>query len=80
MNVRDRVRSFIVEELNWDGSADELTDDLPLLEKGVLDSMGVFQLVSFLEEEYGVEIPDEELVPENFGTIEGIARMVASRP
>jgi acyl carrier protein len=39
----------------------------------------VYELVSFLEEEYGVEIPEQEVVPENFGTLNGIARLVASR-
>ena len=41
--------------------------------------MGIFQVVSFLEAEYGIEIDDEDLVPDNFGTIEGIARLVESK-
>ena len=72
----DRLRTFIVEELSWEGSASELTDDFPLLERGALDSLGIFQLVSFIEGEFGVEIRDEELVRENFGTLADIARLV----
>ena len=76
--VQDRVRRFIKDELNWDGGG-ELTDDFPLIERQVLDSLGIFQLVSFLEEEFGIEVLDEELIPENFGTIEGIARLVSAK-
>ena len=79
MTVQDRVRRFIIDELNWDRPPADLTDEFPLLQSGAVDSMGVFNLVSFLEEEYGVQISDEDLVPENFGTIEGIARLLDSK-
>lgn len=72
----DKLRTFIVEELNYEGSPQELTDDFPLLESGVLDSLGIFQIVSFIESEFGVEIQDEELVGENFGSLKRIARLV----
>jgi acyl carrier protein len=77
--VLERVRGFVVQELQFEGSPTELTEDYPLLEKGVLDSVGILQLVSFLENEYGVEIADEELVPEHFGTLGGVARLVESK-
>lgn len=77
--IEDRVRRFIVEELNWDGVPGELTSDYPLLDRQVLDSLGIFQLVSFLEDEFGVEIDDEELVPEHFGTLGSIAGLVNAK-
>ena len=78
-DVRDRVRSFIINELQYEGDPADLTDDYPLLEKGVIDSAGIFQVVSFVETEFGVEIENEELVPEHFGTLGGIGRLVASK-
>ena len=45
----------------------------------MLDSMGIFDLVTHLEQRYGVVIFDEELVPENFGTVAAIARLVESK-
>jgi acyl carrier protein len=77
--VQDRLRSFIVEELQFEGDPGDLTDDYPLLEKGVIDSAGIFQVVSFVETEFGVEIANEELVPEHFGTLGGISRLVESK-
>ena len=74
--TEDEIRRFIVEELSTNGGDDQITDDYPLLERNVLDSLSLFQLVSFLEEDFGVEVQDEELVPANFGTIRDIARLV----
>ena len=79
MSTQDRVRTFIIDELRFRGSAKDLKNDLPLLEKEILDSMGIFQVVAFLESEFGIEIDDEDLVPDNFGTIDGIARLVESK-
>lgn len=77
--IEDKVRTFIVEELNWDGSPSELTDEYPLIDRHVLDSLGLFQLVSFIEAEFGVSIDDEELTPEHFGTLQEIARLVQAK-
>jgi acyl carrier protein len=76
MTTRDDVRAFILDELVFAGSRDDLTDDYPLLERAVLDSNGLMQLVTFLEEHCSIMIDDEDLVPDNFGTIAGISAFV----
>ena len=73
--IEDTVRRFIAEELSASPVDGRLTD-LPLLETQVLDSLGLLQLVSFLEAEFGVVVEDEELVPRNFGSIHDISRLV----
>jgi acyl carrier protein len=50
-----------------------------LLENGLLDSLGVLDLVAHLEQEFGIAVADEDLVPENFGTLERIAAFVAGK-
>ena len=70
------IREYIVEDQSWDGDPAELTDDLPLIENRVLDSMGLLRLVGWLEEHFDIAIPDEEIVPDNFGTLERIAALV----
>jgi len=79
MTLSSQIRNFIIEDLQFPGSPDTLTDDYPLLEREILDSMGIFQMVSFLEGEFGIEIDDEDLLPENFETIEAIARLVDTK-
>lgn len=79
MEIEDRVRTFILEEIQWPGKADRLTPTFQLMENNVLDSMGIFKLVSFLETEYDIEIEDEELVPDNFQTMESVSALVRSK-
>ena len=79
MSTEDRIRQFIVGELRYSGAASDLTAEYPLLENEVVDSLGLFELVSHLEETYGVEIADDDLVPENFESIASIARLVDAK-
>ena len=57
----------------------QLTCSAALLESGILDSQGVLELVSFLEERFSIIVSDDELVPENFQTIDRIVAFVESR-
>ncbi len=79
MSDAERIRGFLIEELHWQGPRSELSDDLPLIENRVVDSMGLLRLVAWLEETFGVEIADEEVVPSNFGTIADIERLLAAK-
>jgi acyl carrier protein len=73
------IRAFIVERLAPATGRTHLDDDEDLIDSGVVDSLGIFQLVAFLEERFGVAIADSEITPENFGTIARIERLVAAR-
>lgn len=79
MSIQTEIRDFIASELSWDGSPEDLTADYPLLEKEVVDSLGIFKIISFLETKYDIEIDDEELVPENFESIDKISGLVSSK-
>ena len=72
----DAIRDFIVNNLKFRGSPDELTGSYPLIDREAIDSMGIFQLVGFLEDEFGVEVGDEDLVVDNFATIDAINQLV----
>jgi acyl carrier protein len=76
MSIEQSLRDYIVTDLGWTGDPSLLTDDYDLLENDVIDSIGVFQLVGLIEERLGVEVPDDELVPENFTSVGALARMV----
>jgi acyl carrier protein len=77
MTIEDRLRDFIADEIGSDVDAGELTDDYVL--RDIVDSMGLFEIVSFIESEFEVEIANEELVPRNFDTIRGIADLVKTK-
>jgi acyl carrier protein len=77
MEVEQQVRQFIIDSLRWHGSAASLASDYPLIENDVLDSMGIFEMITYLEDQFGIEVQDDDLVPENFQTIAAIARLVS---
>lgn len=79
MSSTERIRDYLVEEMHFEGPKSELTDDLPLIENRVLDSMGLLRLVAWLESTYGIEIADAEVVPANFGTLRAIDELVAGK-
>jgi acyl carrier protein len=64
-----KLKSFIFQELVFIENPDDFTSNDSLLEAG-LDSMGIMRLVLFIEEEYGVILPDNELSPENMETLQ----------
>ena len=74
MNVEASVREFLTTQLHKNGR--ELGAEESLLESGTIDSMGVLQLVAFLEQTYSVKVEDDDLVPENFDTIAAITAFV----
>jgi acyl carrier protein len=73
--IQQEIRSFVADELGRDLNG--IGDDASLLEAGVLDSLGVLQLVGFIEERYGLRVPDDQLMPEQFESIETIANLVS---
>ncbi len=70
--VKQKIRTFVVENFLF-GDAGQLEDNTSFLEEGVIDSMGVLELVDFLDKEFQVSIADEELLPENLDSINNIA-------
>lgn len=77
--VRARLREFISTNYLFGDDARAPGDEDSLLEKGVLDSTGVLELIEFLEDDYGIEVLDTETVPENLGSISGLTRFVLGK-
>lgn len=71
-NKKSKIRDFIIENFLF-GNADGLQDDTSFLEEGIIDSTGVLELVTFLEETYQIQVDDEELIPENLDSIDNVA-------
>lgn len=74
--LRDQLREFIMENLAHPKGVTSFTDDEPLMETGVIDSLGIFRLVSFLEDELGVRVSDEEINPETLKNLNAIEALV----
>ena len=75
MTIEEQVRAYIVENFLL-GNDQELSVSQSLLESGVVDSTGVLELVEFLEQSFGIEVQDADLVPENLDTVGNITAFV----
>lgn len=76
--IREQLRAFIYQ--NFLLAPDfVLRDSDSFLERGVIDSMGVLELVTFLQETYGIKVGDEELTPENLDTFERVTAYVSRK-
>ena len=79
MEILPAVRTYIKENFLYRTGADQVGDDDPLLDSGIVDSMGILQLVSFLESEFGIDVDDDQIVPDNFETMNSIAAFVSTK-
>ena len=79
-SVLPRVRAFLQENFLYLRPADfQLHDDDRLLERGIIDSMGVVELISFLEDSFGIRVSEDEISETNLGSVRAIGEFVAGK-
>ncbi len=78
MSVQEDIREFIVENFLF-GEEGGLRDDSSFLREGIVDSTGIMQLVSFIQEQYLIAVEDEELIPENLDSIQRVSMFIAEK-
>jgi acyl carrier protein len=76
-DVAEKLRQYLIEDLDVEVDAEDLTADFPL--SGRVDSLGLLEMVSFIEEEFGVSVSNSELTPQNFDSLGGMVRLVESK-
>jgi len=75
VEAAEKIKDFIKQEILFEDTSQSLNEDTPLL-NGVMDSLGLMQLVAFIEEEYDVEIDDADMTAEHFRTVGDIEALV----
>ena len=77
--MKEKIRQFIIENFLFGDTTSAPGDDDSFLEHGIIDSTGVLELVEFIEENFGIKIEDEELVPENLDSINSIVNFITRK-
>lgn len=67
------IRQFIIENFLFEED-ENLKEDTSFLESGIIDSTGILELVTYLEETFGITVEDEELIPENLDSISNVVK------
>lgn len=76
MNIAEEIERFIREDLVRDPGEDGFSRDDSLIQKGILDSMSILQLVAFVEDRFSVRVTDDEVVTDNFDSIQAICNLI----
>jgi len=76
--MKDEIRKYLLSN-NATGRIEDFSDEDSLLEAGVIDSMTMVGLIAFLEETYGISIGEDDMIPENFDSIDAIATYIEAR-
>ncbi len=76
MNIRAEIKGFIGDNFMMGMDPNDLGDGDSLLTKGIIDSTGVLELVAWLEENFGFQIDDQELLPENLDSVDNLVKYI----
>lgn len=76
MSAEETIRSYILENYLFTDDQSALNSDDSFLEKGVLDSTGILEVIYFIEETFGIKISDEEMIPENLDSVNNIVAFI----
>lgn len=74
-----KIRDFILENYLFTDEQTALADEDSFLDKGILDSTGILEVIYFLEEEFGIDVADDEMIPENLDSVVNIVDYLAKK-
>ena len=76
MSITDQIRSHILDSFLFTSDNGRLKNDASFLEEGIVDSTGVLELVMFVEDKFDITVEDEEILPDNFDSVNALANYV----
>lgn len=78
-SIRQQLRSFILENYLFTDDQSALDDDSSFLDGGILDSMGILELIDYLDESFSIKVEGDELVPDNLDSINNLMAFIGSK-
>ena len=79
MEFKEQMEQFILSEICPDMGITHISEDESLLDSGIMDSLGILKILSFLDEEFGVDLASEVIRPEKFATIRSICELIKNK-
>ncbi len=78
-SVEEQLRKYIADNILFSGNGYPHADETSFLENGIVDSMNVMELAMFVEETFHIKVEDEDIVPDNFDSIQCLANFVRAK-
>ena len=79
MTILEKLHAFLLTKVSADTSIKRLDPDEDLIERGIIDSLGIMKLVNFMEEELGLKVEDGEIIPENYSKLSSMVKYVEGK-
>lgn len=79
MEIKNTLKNYIVTEIMHEKEMGVLGDDTALIEDGIIDSMGLIELVLFIEKQFGVAVAEEEMDIDNFKSVNALADFIQGK-
>ena len=79
MNLESSIRTYVLENYLFTDDQSELDNNDSFLDKGIIDSTGVLEIILFLEEEFAIQVSPTEMVPENLDSVTKIVNFVEKK-
>jgi acyl carrier protein len=76
MSIKQDIKTYILENYLFTDDDSQLSSSDSFLEKGILDSTGILEVIYFIEDEYGIRVEDDEIFPENLDSVESLVVFV----
>lgn len=79
MEIENKIRAYVAENLLFSDNGFPYENDASFLQEGIVDSIGIMELVNFVESTFGITVEDHELTPDNLDSVERLANFVRSK-
>jgi acyl carrier protein len=79
MDTKTKIKDHISKNILFSAEGFTYDDDASFLEQGIIDSIGFMELVAFVEKEYGIQVGPQELIPDNFDSVNKLARFIGAK-
>lgn len=76
MDIKGKIKNYILESFLFTTDQNAIKDTDSFLEKGFIDSTGILEVISFIEEQFKIKVKDDEMIPENLDSIDQIVAFV----
>ncbi len=79
LSIETQIRNYILENFLYTSDQGKLKNTDSFLEDGIVDSTGILELLMFVEETFGIKVEDEEVIPDNFDSVERLTRYICMK-
>jgi len=75
-DIKTQLREYIVENLLFGDTETQFADNDSFMEKGIIDSTGILEVITYIEEKFDIKVEDDEILPENLDSIDNLTNFI----